>query len=158
MTSQEAKKTLLPDSLSMYEDLVSNIPCGVYRFRMKASGGWKFDFVNRRFCDLTGLDREDVLNDHEKAFRIIHPDDLNTFISLNESAEKTLAPFMWEGRAIVHGEARWMSAESRPTLMDNGDVVWSGYFTDITDPQAGRARITQLQDHSGPGKLRMRHT
>ena len=139
MITQEAKKPLLHDSLSMYEDLVSNIPCGVYRFRMKASGGWKFDFVNRRFCDLTGLDREDVLNDHEKAFRIIHPDDLNTFISLNESAEKTLAPFMWEGRAIVHGETRWMSAESRPTLMDNGDVVWSGYFTDITD----RKRVEQ---------------
>ena len=128
-TTEEA----LRDNLSMYEDLVSNMPGGVYRFRMKASGGWNFDFVNRAFCELTGLYREDVLNDCETVFRLIHPDDLNTFISLNESVEKTLAPFVWEGRIIVEEETRWISVESRPTSMDNGDIVWSGYFTDITD-------------------------
>ena len=132
MMPDETTEEALRESLIMYEDLVSNMPGGVYRFRMKASGGWNFDFVNRRFCELTCLDREDVLNDCETVFRLIHPDDLNTFISLNESVEKTLAPFVWEGRIIVEEETRWIIVESRPTRMNNGDVVWSGYFTDIT--------------------------
>jgi PAS domain S-box-containing protein len=132
MMPDETTEEALRESLLMYEDLVSNMPGGVYRFRMKASGGWNFDFVNRRFCELTCLDREDVLNDCETVFRLIHPDDLNTFISLNESVEKTLAPFVWEGRIIVEEETRWIIVESRPTRMNNGDVVWSGYFTDIT--------------------------
>jgi hypothetical protein len=34
---QEMTEDDLRDSLSMYEDLVSNIPVGVYRFRMKAA-------------------------------------------------------------------------------------------------------------------------
>jgi PAS domain S-box-containing protein len=100
---------------------------------MKAAGGWGFDFVSDRFCELTGLRREDILNECKTVFRLIHPDDLTTFISLNEFIEKNPAPFVWEGRAIVHGESRWTHIESRPTQMDNGDVVWSGYFTDITD-------------------------
>ncbi len=55
---------------------------------MKATGEWQFDFVNSRFCDLTGLNREDLLNNHQNAFRIIHPDDFPEFISLVESVEK----------------------------------------------------------------------
>ncbi len=105
---QQTPEDDLRDSLSMYEDLVSNIPVGAYRFRMKALGGWHFDFVNSRFCELTGLSRENILNDYETVFSLIHPDDLPAFIRLIESVEKTLEPFMWEGRTIVHGETRWM--------------------------------------------------
>ncbi len=133
MIGHENTEESLRESLRMYEDLVSNIPSGVYRFRMKAAGGWAFDFVSSRFCELTGLNREDVLNDCETVFRLIHPDDLTEFIRLNESVAKTLAPFMWEGRITLHGETRWCHVESKATLMDNTDIVWSGYFSDITD-------------------------
>ncbi len=54
----------LRDSLSMYEDLVSTMPVGVFRFTMRATGEWQFDFVNSRFCELTGLNREDAVNNH----------------------------------------------------------------------------------------------
>ena len=76
MMRHEATEDDLRDSLSMYEDLVSNIPVGVYRFRMKAAGGWGFDFVSDRFCELTGLSREDILDNYETVFRLIYPDDL----------------------------------------------------------------------------------
>ncbi len=133
MTVNKTAEDDLRDSLSMYEDLLSNIPVGVCRFRMKAGGGWQFDFVNSRFCELIGLNREDVLNNYETVLRLIHSDDLPEFISLIESVEKTLAPFTWEGRLIRHGETRWTRVESSPTQMDNGDVVWTGHITNITD-------------------------
>ena len=147
MMRQKTTEDDLRDSLSMYEDLVSTIPVGVYRFRMKAAGGWQFDFVNSRFCELTGLSREDVLNDYETVFRLIHPDDLPEFISLIESVEKNPAPFVWEGRVIVQGETRWTHIESRPTVMDNGDLVWSGYFTDITDRKLAEAALVENELH-----------
>ncbi|MFH0958142.1 MAG: PAS domain S-box protein [Pseudomonadota bacterium] len=130
---QETTEEDLRDSLSMYKDLVSNIPVGVCRFRMKALGGWQFDFVNSRFCKLTGLSREDILDNSETAFRLIHPDDLPEFISLIESVEKAPGPFAWVGRIMVEGETRWIRVESSPTQMDNGDVVWTGHITNITD-------------------------
>ncbi len=140
----EATEDAFRESSRMYEDLVSNIPVGVYRFRMKAAGGWQFDFVNSRFCELTGLNREDVLNNFETVFRLMHPDDLPAFISLIESVEKVPGPFAWEGRVIVDGQPRWMSVESRLTRMNNGDLVWSGYVTDITD----RKRFEEDLQHS----------
>jgi two-component system cell cycle sensor histidine kinase/response regulator CckA len=133
MISQEKPQDPLPQSLSFYDDLFANIPSGIYRFRMRALGGWAFDFVSSRFCELTGLNLEEILNDCEAVFRLIHPDDRTTFISLNESVEKSLGPFMWDGRAIVNGEPRWAHVESRPVCMTNGDVVWNGIVTDITE-------------------------
>ncbi len=129
----EASEEALRESSRMYEELLSNIPSGVYRFRIQASGVWGFDFVSSRFCELTGLTREDILNDYQVVFRIAHPDDLAGFISLNESVSKALTPFRWEGRIIVNGETRWTLIESRPSPIDNGDVIWTGHFSDITE-------------------------
>ena len=129
---QETTEYDLQNIMDMYEDLVSTIPVGVYRFRMKAGVGWQFDFVNSRFCELTALNQEDVLNNYETVFSIIHPDDFPEFLSLIKSVEKSPAPFGWEGRIMVDGQSLWMSLESNPTLMDTGDIVWSGYLNDIT--------------------------
>ena len=129
----EAAENALRESSRMYEELLSNIPSGVYRLRIQASGVWGFDFVSSRFCELTGLTREDILNDYQVVFRIVHPDDLAGFISLNESVSKALTPFRWEGRIIVNGETCWTLVESRPSPMDNGDVIWTGHFSDITN-------------------------
>ncbi len=133
MMRHEASEEALRESSRMYEELLSNIPSGVYRFRIQASGVWGFDFVSSRFCELTGLTREDILNDYQVVFRIAHPDDLAGFISLNESVSKALTPFRWEGRIIVNGETRWTLIESRPSPIDNGDVIWTGHFSDITE-------------------------
>jgi two-component system, cell cycle sensor histidine kinase and response regulator CckA len=142
---QQTAEDDLRDSLSMYEDLMSNIPVGVFRFTIRATGEWQFDFVNSRFCELTGLNREDVLNNYENAFRIIHPDDFPVFISLIESVEKNPAPFGWKGRIMVNGETRWVSLKSKPTVMDNGDVVWSGHCTDFTDRKATEAALAERE-------------
>jgi PAS domain S-box-containing protein len=100
---------------------------------MKALGVWQFDFVNNRFCELAGLSREDILDNYETVFSLIHLDDLPAFVRLIESVEKAPGPLVWQGRAIVQGETRWIRVESSPTQMDNGDVVWTGHITDITD-------------------------
>ena len=147
MTRHEATEEALRESSRMYEDLVSNIPVGVYRFRMKASGERVFDLANKSFCELTGLDREDILNDYQVVFRIVHPNDLGGFISLNESVSKALTPFRWEGRIVVNGETRWTLIESSPTQMDNGDVVWTGYITDITDLKRAEEDLKESEEH-----------
>jgi PAS domain S-box-containing protein len=143
---QETTEDDLRDSLSMYEDLVSNIPVGVYRFRMKAAGGWQFDFVNSRFCELTGLNREDVLDNYKTLFGVIHPADLPEFISLIESVEKNPAPFAWVGRITVDGQSLWMSLESSPTLMANSDILWRGYLNDITERKRAEESLRESEE------------
>lgn len=140
----------LCDRLKMLDELLSNIPIAVYRFRMQASGVWSFDFVSSRFSELTGLNCGDILNDFEAAFSIIHPEEFPEFISLNKSAENNPVPFKWEGRAIIRGEIRWIRVESRPERMDNADLVWSGYLTDITE----RKRMEEELKHNEEEKFR----
>ena len=132
VTEQKRAEEALRESQSMYEDLVAGMPVGAYRFRMKTSGDWQFDFVSDQWCELNALDKSEVLRDPEVAMAHIHPDDRDDFIKLNKTALKTLNPFVWEGRIIVRGEIRYAHVESRPRLQENGDIVWNGVHTDLT--------------------------
>ncbi len=132
VTKRNRAEESLRETQRMYEDLVSGIPSGAYRFRMKAEGGWQFDFVSDRWCELNSLVREEVLRDPDVAFRHIHHDDVESFINLNKEVMSSLKPFAWEGRMIINNEIRWARIESRPRLLSNGDIVWNGVHTDIT--------------------------
>ena len=132
VTKRNQAEEALRETQRMYEDLVSGIPSGAYRFRTKADGGWEFDFVSDRWCELNSLDRDEVLKDPNVALRHIHPDDRESFLNTNKDVMFSLKPFAWEGRLIVDGEIRWARIESRPRVLTNGDVMWNGVHTDIT--------------------------
>lgn len=132
VTKRNRAEEALRETQRMYEDLVSGIPSGAYRFRMKAEGDWKFDFVSDRWCELNSLVREEVLQDPEVAFAHFHPEDRESFIELNKQVMSSLKPFSWEGRLIVENEIHWARIESRPRLLEDGDIVWNGVHTDIT--------------------------
>jgi diguanylate cyclase (GGDEF)-like protein/PAS domain S-box-containing protein len=131
MMAQE--RLALQAAKQQYEELASHIPAGVYRLRVIHDGGMRFDYVSPRWCLMNGLDRQAVLEDVEQAFAVLHPEDQAEFMRLNEAAQRNIENFTWEGRFLVHGETRWMRIDSIPTQLDNGDIVWHGVQTDITE-------------------------
>jgi PAS domain S-box-containing protein len=131
---RETSRKALQRSLDDFNDLVAQIPVGVYKYRMLAGGGSHFDYVSPRWCQLLDVDEEDIYRNSEKAFAIIHPDELEHFIQLNQDAKERFSDFEWEGRVQkMDGEIRWMHIESRPTKQDNGDILWNGILFDITE-------------------------
>jgi PAS domain S-box-containing protein len=123
----------LQQSYQQYNNLVNRIPIGVYKFCMKASGEEQFKYVSPQWCELTQMNADAVLRDASLAFKILHPDDLDEFLRLNEQAKTTLNRLVWEGRIVIGGEVRWIHIESSPMLQDNGDMIWDGIQYDITD-------------------------
>lgn len=146
VTDQKHAQRELLESQRMYEDMVSGMPGGVYRLRMKPDSSWKFDFVSDRWCELNGLEKKSVLNDPLVAFTHFHPDDKDNFIKSNEQAHNKLEPFVWEGRIIVNNEVRYAHIESKPRILDNGDVLWNGVQTDIT---ASKRAEEALRENEG---------
>ena len=68
----------------------------------------------------------------------IHPDDLNALLKLNQEKFnrerfQQPQPFGWDGRAVVRGAVKWIHIESSPVPQENGDVLWNGIVTDITE-------------------------
>ncbi|MBF0621796.1 MAG: response regulator [Magnetococcales bacterium] len=116
-----------------YEALTTRIPVGVYVFRIKKDGSMGFDYVSSRFCEMLNIQRSRLMKDSSIAFSLVHPDDQDAFIRLNNEVSKSLKDFIWEGRFVIKGSERWIRLESVPTLEQNGDSVWNGVVIDVTD-------------------------
>jgi len=118
---------------SDYDQLVANIPVGVYRFRTTSDEKMTFEYVNCQFCDMLGISPEDVYKDSKYAFDTIHPDELEEFLELNRKVIHTHEPFLWEGRIVVGGREKWVRIASIPEPQPNGDIIWNGVQMDITE-------------------------
>jgi len=116
-----------------YEQFGKHIPIGVYRARTSTQDPLTFEYVNQQFCEMLNLSSEDVYKDAGIAFSTIHPDDLDSLTNLNQEVIQTHQPFFWEGRAVVGGKTKWLRIESRPVPLDNGNTIWHGVQTDITE-------------------------
>jgi PAS domain-containing protein len=125
-------ESALLESKREYDELVAQVPVGIFKLRMKKEGDLCFDYVSPRFCSMMNIKNEVVLKDPDAAFALVHTEDIRNFIEANEKARKTEAPFKWEGRFVINGRLRTMHIESLPKRLENGDIVWSGTQRDIT--------------------------
>jgi diguanylate cyclase (GGDEF)-like protein/PAS domain S-box-containing protein len=129
---QDTEK-ILRESQHSYDQLVRNIPDGIYTVQFDAGGAMSFRYVSPRFCDLLAIEAEAVLRDSHAVFARVHPHDLAGLVAANELARITLKPFRWEGRFLVHGKIRWIRLSSDPIALPDGSRVWNGVVSDITE-------------------------
>ena len=131
----------LKRSQTRYEELVTRIPVGIYRFRKPRVGDWIFDYASPRFCQMLGVTQEALLADVNLGFAQVHLDELPAFIQHNEMAWKNGTALVWEGRFVIHDEVRWLHIDSTPTLLDNGDTVWDGVVMDVTERRQAEEQL-----------------
>jgi PAS domain S-box-containing protein len=142
-----ASESSLQQSHQEYSDLVDRIPIGVYRYCMQTNGEVHFEYLSPRWLVMNQLNGPAVMDDAAAAFSLIHPEELENFLHVNEQSRLTQKRFCWEGRLIIGGEIRWMHIESSPTVRENGDLAWDGIQYDITERvQADLAQQELLSD------------
>ena len=135
------EQVALQASNRRYNELVTRIPAGVYRYRMLADGGTRFEYVSPRWCAINRIASDAVLADATVALAVIHPEDRPEFERLQQLLRQRPQPFVWEGRVLVHGEIRWMRIESSPTVLDNGDILWDGMQSDVTERRQAKEKL-----------------
>ena len=140
ITVQKRMEEALRESNDIFNDIVSSQPAGIYRIRVKSNNDWtsgdneiySYEFISDRYCEMTGVSREELMADPAITLGQIHPEDYDEFIKLNEMSNRDITPFIWEGRMVIRGETKWMHYESRPRRLGNGEVIWTGVLLDIT--------------------------
>jgi PAS domain S-box-containing protein len=135
----------LQDSMSRYDRLVERIPSGVYTLRMRADGGMRFEYVSPRFCQIVGVAAADVMADVGAVTATLHPDDRDDFLARNIEAARNPGPFLWEGRCQVDQETRWLRIEATPTPASNGDSLWNGMVSDISEDKRNTQALEQAR-------------
>ncbi|MBI5858127.1 MAG: PAS domain S-box protein [Sphingobacteriales bacterium] len=146
ITERKNAEDLVKKQKKQYDELVKNIPVGVYKFRMKPDGSMSFDYVSPRLCEMIGIKEEDVYQDIMNAFRVVHPDDFGGFIQSIKESFITKQNFSWEGRGIIGNQLKWMRIESTPKVLGNGDTLWDGVISDITENKKAEAALRESEE------------
>lgn len=151
INQERSQRALLETRLlekAAYE-LTENIPVGTYTLLQAAdsadSVNIHFTFMSRRFLELIGLTRDQMLRGPERFFQIIHPDDLEGWMVEDRKAVATRSPFLARARIIVNGQTRWVVAESIPRQMPDGATVWEGVLIDETERVLASQAANQAQ-------------
>ena len=133
ITERKRAEALLLKSNQRYDNLVANIPVGVYLLRTSRDGSMSFDFVSPKVAEMVHVPAEQILADTAKCVRKIHPDDLAALSKLNRDRIREPRSFDWEGRFVVDGAIKWVRIESTPELIGGGNALWNGVISDITE-------------------------
>ncbi|MBV5314045.1 MAG: PAS domain-containing sensor histidine kinase [Prolixibacteraceae bacterium] len=133
LTDYKKAEEAILKSKQQFDNLVAQIPVGVYILRTKPDYSYALEYVSPVMAKILGLSVESLLAYNNTIFNAIHPEDLEEVAKLNLEGIKRKQPFDWKGRAIVKGVVKWLHMSSLPQQQENGDILWHGLIVDITE-------------------------
>jgi PAS domain S-box-containing protein len=143
ITSRKQADEALLRSKAQYDDLVSKIPVAIYILRSYPDHSFAIEYASPRMSEMLDLSEEAMISDARNVYNKIHPDDQESFISLNEEGIRNHQPFDWTGR-IVHKETiKWLHISSAPETQADGDVLWHGIMVDITEQKLAEESLME---------------
>jgi PAS domain S-box-containing protein len=139
--AEEKEKELL----NRFERIGLHLPGVIYQFRQRVDGSFHFPYASNGISIIYGVKPEEVDQDASKAFKAIHPDDLERVsVSINLSAQ-TLNP--WHDVYRVNqpsGKNIWVEGNSTPQKLEDGSIIWHGYIQDITERKLAEDKLHKL--------------
>lgn len=122
-----------PDKATWLQRLVDNLPVVIFEYTFFPDGRRDFTYVSPRCKELIGIEPEVLLRGHLSMASFIHPDEFPSFWKSVEESVVALSDWKWEGRVRGLRGYFWVEANGVPVRMNDGRVVYSGVFSDITD-------------------------
>ena len=135
------------ERLRLLED---NLPESyLYQYRHESDGSPRFLYLSAGVEALHGLDRGEVLRDAALLRRQIDPRVLPELAAAEAASLRDLSDLRMElPIRRSDGQGRWLKVRSRPRLRSDGQVVWDGVVTDITERQEGEEALRRERDFS----------
>ncbi len=110
-----------------------NVPGMIYKFQLDKDGTMSFPYVSSRCWEFYELEPQEVKQNPQLLFELIHDDD---FLRLQETiniSAQTLQKWELEWRIKTSsGKQKWLYGVSQPVVQSGGNVVWDGCVIDIS--------------------------
>lgn len=148
------EKVTLEKTLEANNDFLMNlteqVPGGLYQLLLDENGKMSFSFLSKGISSVLGLSAQDIENfeDISVAISRVHPMDLPNVIMSSVASAKKQEP--WQCQFRVKNEAeptgyRWVLGAARPQTLENGDMVWYGYLTDISQQKEFETKLDEAR-------------
>ena len=127
--------------------LSMHVPGMIYQFTRRIDGTYSVPYSTDAIQDIFGCSLEEVIEDFSPIARVVHPEDLSRLVSSIELSAETLGVWQCEYRVAIPGkEVRWMFGQATPERLPDGQVIWHGFNSDITERKRIEAEVIQAKD------------
>ncbi len=149
MTEYEGLK-LQPDKKYNLEGdrlaaIAASIPGVVYQRVVTPEGDIRYTYISEGAKELFGVSPEEILNDPNALFSIFTPEYHATFREQLLAAARDLK--MWDVEASIitpEGQRKYTHAIARPSLQEDGSVVFDGVILDATRIRNAESMVQHL--------------
>ena len=143
----ERKRALeaLRQSESKFQHLVANVPGVIYQYLMALDGFEEFTYISPQSQEIYECEPEDLRQAY--VWKIMHPDDRQQVQDAVAVAYKNLTDFDSQFRVLLpSGQLKWLHSRSKPSVQQDGSVIWDGLVTDITDRKQVELDLAQANE------------
>ncbi|MEH6461297.1 response regulator [Chitinimonas sp. JJ19] len=135
-------------------ELTDKLPLAVFQLRF-VDGKPVVTFANAQWQEF-GRSPEAIMSDADEAFSLIVERDVESVHTAIREAVVQSRP--WEQAFRIRrsdGQLRWVWGEARPSIVASGEMIWNGFWQDITDSQEARAELAAARDQAQDSRRRL---
>jgi PAS domain S-box-containing protein len=134
------------ETFKQFQALAENVPGMIYQFRLDPDGTRSFPYISSGCYYTYELEPEQVKQQPDLLFEVVHPDDKVRLENTIKSSAETLTKWETEWRIITpNGQLKWLKGISKPQYQPDGAILWDGCVIDISEHKATEAELQQSQ-------------
>jgi len=124
----------LKDAQEKLENIISNLPGGIYRRILRTDGTESLDYNMGQIPRELGVETKIGASSSKFVSEFILPEYREIRDEAVRRSAATMEPCIFEYPVrMPDGSTRWIQSVSVPHLRENGEIVWDGLNLDITD-------------------------
>ncbi|MEQ8295484.1 MAG: EAL domain-containing protein [Nitratireductor sp.] len=137
-----------------FQKLTSNLPGGLFQIVRGASFDITVNYLSDGFENLLEVPIEEITSGRQLLARFVNPDDRKAYFSAFRTSYDTMEPLDHEFRiTTATGKEKWLRMSAKPERLNDGQVSWHGYVSDISVRKRQALEIEELAFYDPLTKL-----
>ena len=128
--------------------LTNDSPIASFIVEASPSQAARLVFTSERLCKLLGSPNTDSQLLFTDIIHLILPEERDAFIATANTTYQANNGFLWEGRALINDQNRWLKIESKPIQNTGGLTFYQGVVTDISAQKVSETELQALQQET----------
>lgn len=117
-------------------EVTDNLPAIVYQARRGADGRLSLPYIVGDMEAMFGLSAAEAMADESRVMAQLDAQDRPRVLQVLERAALDFTGLDMEFRTYPRGVLHWIRARALPYAAEDGAVLWSGYWVDVTEARA----------------------
>jgi PAS domain S-box-containing protein len=141
----ERRTKQLRETEARLSRLADNVPGMIYQFKLNIDGTTSFPYVSSGCWDIWEVQPQQVQEDVDLLFAMIHADDIDKVNQSIANSAQTLQNWEFEWRITTpSGKHKWLKGVSKPLLQPDNSIIWDGCLVDITKRKQAENALQKL--------------